>query len=861
MLNALMLDTDGQRLGDDSMEGVAAHLLLADGNDGGSLFNDSLDEDSHAATTKTTRTAAASPVHQQHDLNDDSLSFDTTQLPFDNDTAEPLTHSNSKAGSDVPVETKCPTAGFELAKNISISRPTELERKGKQYSVDIESAVVPEPYTEDDSNIKLSTSSSATLPTASKAGASTKAKSPKVVPSFRRRKAKTQASSPHETITDGNKSPNSDSTSDSRVPVGNQVADYRDIPNDTQGNEGGERVIEGDDQCVPQTRTGNTGKSQKPKFGKTSASKKKTPPQQTTTSGQGKKTVASKKTGVSKIPSVGSVDDQNMTNEGESVPHNTTTTNKEDQDELSADKTSSKRKGKKLAEREEKKREREEKKREAEQKKRETEAKKAEKERLKKERQLELERKKAEKEQKKIEQALKKAERMTSKKEGKQTGGKGSRKSKQSDDGSCSNAAEGHTGSSLVVEQSSDDRETDTNEMEEVPDRTDGNPDQMETKPDQMRNESDELQIELEQMEGEPDQEVDQKNNDRDRQEPVQNRNQEAGNEKVRLNDKSVAGVTAPEEGASLATDPSNANTTTNHPLPASITSDGYGHSTPGAQSQEPSESAAILPDDVADEGACNVPTSGDTDRGDDGSMDQASEGSVSSQSPESTSTLQPSTVLKERNTAKGNISGPREREDKENCSLPTKEASGTCSARDGKVKIVFGKVKKTTQKKDEAKATTQRTNSLKPTQAEKKRNSAPKKTTSRQLKPNTASTTSKESLPTRKRSRTSSPKPKKRARAQKENSRPGSSGGDGEGQGEESSNSCVGPVWVQCEKASCQKWRKLRDCSDPLSLPDSWTCSMNTGRHSTHTMTLQIQDNLFIGDTWFCPTPNKGHL
>ena len=837
MLNALMLDTDGQRLGDDSMEGVAADLLLADGNDGGSLFNDSLDEDSHAATTKTTSTAAASPVHQQHDLND-SLSFDTTQLPFDNDTAEPLTHSSSKAGNDVPVETKRPTAGFELAKNISISRPTELERKGKQYSVDIESAVatkVPEPYAGDDSNIKLSTSSSATLPTASKTGASTKAKSPKVVPSFGRRKAKT---SPHKAITEGNKSPNSDSTSDSMVPVGNLVADDRDIPNDRQDNEGGERVIEGDDQYVPQTSTGNNGKPQK-------ASKKKTPPQQTTTatkdSGQGKKSVASKKTGMPKIPSVGAVDDQNMTNEGESVPHNTTTTDKEDQDGLSADKTSSKRqsslKGKKLAEREEKKRERDEKKREAEQKKLEREQKKleaeamkAEKERLKKERQLELERKKAEKEQKRIELALKKAERMTSKKEGKQTGAKGSRKSKQSDD---SNAAEGHTGSSLVVEQSSDDRETEMNEMEKVPDRTDGNPDQMETKPHQMGNESDQLQIELEQMEDDPDQEVDRKNNDRDRQEPVQNPNQEEGNEKVRSNEKSVAGVTAPEEGASLATDPSNTNTTTNHPLPASITSLGYGHSTPGTQSQEPSESAAILPDDAADEGACNIPTSGDTNSVGD---DPAGEGPVSSQgqSPEDTSTLQPSTVLKERNTAS-----------------------------DGKVKIVFGKMKTTTQKKDEAKATTQHTKSLKPTQAEKKRNSAPKKT-SRQLKPNTASTTSKEndkSLPRRKRSRTSSPKPKKRARAQEKNNRPGSSGGGGEGKREGSSNSGVGPVWVQCEKASCQKWRKLGDCSDPLSLPDSWTCSMNTGRHSTHTVTLQIQDNLFIRATWFCPILNKGHL
>ena len=37
-----------------------------------------------------------------------------------------------------------------------------------------------------------------------------------------------------------------------------------------------------------------------------------------------------------------------------------------------------------------------------------------------------------------------------------------------------------------------------------------------------------------------------------------------------------------------------------------------------------------------------------------------------------------------------------------------------------------------------------------------------------------------------------------------------------------------TGPVWVQCE--SCQKWRLLNDCTDPLSLPNSWKCNMNTG-------------------------------
>lgn len=39
-----------------------------------------------------------------------------------------------------------------------------------------------------------------------------------------------------------------------------------------------------------------------------------------------------------------------------------------------------------------------------------------------------------------------------------------------------------------------------------------------------------------------------------------------------------------------------------------------------------------------------------------------------------------------------------------------------------------------------------------------------------------------------------------------------------------------TGPVWVQCERSSCKKWRQLRDCTDPLSLPESWNCTMNTG-------------------------------
>lgn len=37
------------------------------------------------------------------------------------------------------------------------------------------------------------------------------------------------------------------------------------------------------------------------------------------------------------------------------------------------------------------------------------------------------------------------------------------------------------------------------------------------------------------------------------------------------------------------------------------------------------------------------------------------------------------------------------------------------------------------------------------------------------------------------------------------------------------------GPVWVQCENSSCMKWRLLKDCDDPATVPSSWVCSMNS--------------------------------
>lgn len=39
------------------------------------------------------------------------------------------------------------------------------------------------------------------------------------------------------------------------------------------------------------------------------------------------------------------------------------------------------------------------------------------------------------------------------------------------------------------------------------------------------------------------------------------------------------------------------------------------------------------------------------------------------------------------------------------------------------------------------------------------------------------------------------------------------------------------GPVWAQCGRPKCQKWRQLKDCRDPSEVPNKWECSMNTGR------------------------------
>jgi hypothetical protein len=37
---------------------------------------------------------------------------------------------------------------------------------------------------------------------------------------------------------------------------------------------------------------------------------------------------------------------------------------------------------------------------------------------------------------------------------------------------------------------------------------------------------------------------------------------------------------------------------------------------------------------------------------------------------------------------------------------------------------------------------------------------------------------------------------------------------------------------WVQCERRSCGKWRKVPGAVDHASLPDKWFCEMNYWDH-----------------------------
>ncbi|XP_014346152.1 zinc finger CW-type PWWP domain protein 1 isoform X2 [Latimeria chalumnae] len=51
---------------------------------------------------------------------------------------------------------------------------------------------------------------------------------------------------------------------------------------------------------------------------------------------------------------------------------------------------------------------------------------------------------------------------------------------------------------------------------------------------------------------------------------------------------------------------------------------------------------------------------------------------------------------------------------------------------------------------------------------------------------------------------------------------------GDQEDPSENETTISHGAAWVQCSRAQCGKWRRLRDSMDPSTLPEDWTCSQN---------------------------------
>ena len=712
------------------MECAAADLILGE-TESGSLFNDSLDSDhnSHQVVEKSTnRGSATVPSSDQEPCNlDDSLNFDDTQLPYSESNAEvaistPLscsTVSDGKAG------------GFVLAKNITVSEESAVKEENEK-----ENAL--QPNTEvDASDTKKSTSVS------SRGRASATEKASRVVPSFGRRKNKSQVSP--EAVKRDQKSSDKKTASDSRVPTDHQCNDEESLR---------------EDQCVPQTNDTTEQQPQiKPQFG-TSSSKVKPAVKKSASSSSRERKNKSKT-----LPNITSTDGEdkcmatNTTAGGGNDDHTKTETATTAGSDKGIVLPKSEKREKKSADQEQKKQEREEKRREAErkklereQKKREAEAKKAERERLKRERQLELEKKKAEREQKKIEQALKKAQRMATKTEQ----GKASRERINNKDKSkvSNGAKDSH---SLELQSEKEEREM-----------------ERETKQEKVAE----------------------------------------GDEGASPSRANVVGVTEPDESASLPITPNPTSHNTATDLEPGSVAEGNGLSS-SMDEMEPQKSAAMLPQHAADEGVC------DTKNERDKHCDSENEPKRLIEDARLPSTeKQNEAVLRERNTADQSTPSYK----KENCGKenikPMEEATSandSCSVSVEKLKIVFGKSGKGAKKGSNGAGSSSGTNR----DLAKKGMSKKAYTTASVRKQKVSSGDGRIA------STSSSTKSKKRVCTREEG---GSSDGERERKCSRVSNS-VGPVWVQCDRASCQKWRKLRDCSDPLSLPDSWTCSINTGK------------------------------
>ena len=719
-LNCIILCIDERKLGDDSMECTAADLLLGTGED--SLFNDSL-EDIHISkhVLRAAMTEDMAPdENKEQDLDDHSLNFDETQLPFEMSATtlscvQPAAVDSASGLGEVKSTAKI--AGFQVAENITASMMhdedqsvgTEVAAAGDSVTPTSDTLTKVNKATnpvskrcqkvsktlDGNASVDLSTEdshkgSSPSSSADSSITASAFSKTSKVVPSFGRKKGKT------------NMSPTSNSSEQNTGPRELSVKNS----NETNGrrNECCTKK-KGNDQCVPEGVPEDMAKVNKPQKSKVSSGSNKNHAYKFATSSNGDQITPE------------------VANEAEGKKP----AEQKPQKELQSQSEISKRKEEKSLAQEQKKREREEKKKEVakkklerEQKRREAEEKRAEKERLKKERQLELEMKKAEREAKKIEQALKKTERAAHRK----GNTKRSKKKECRELGGSDAHVEPIPGSLTVVE------DEDIYAL-------------------QADNEGDEPETEID---------------------TAANTNSVG---------TAVCGVTPPEENAAL---PENTDVET-AAIPKTLI--------PAGNSEECHvgvPSGVLSPHRVEEPGL---------------QLQHADEESHD-------------VHLATENSEKQNLeraNGPVDKkaddamdtQDKENTNQQaTEKTTQKNKVEGGRLKMVFG------QKRGGNVTTVSAPKSV-VTGIQAKKTQA-----STKPKPTGVASTGQKSL-----KKSAAMKQKKRRRHEDNASETKCS----------KPANYTGPVWVQCERPACQKWRRLGDCTDPLSLPDSWNCTMNIGR------------------------------
>ena len=764
------------------MECAAAELLAGTQD---SLFNDSLEERHiHEKSTKSAQSdpfLEKSPGDKKEQSLNDSLDLDATQLPFDEELTAfshvPDAGSIKEASGVTKPTSHSNTVGFQLAENVQASL-TNVE-KANTTAVDEHHQQVPQNQTQVDDDTCVNASTTCGLsPVSTDSATSKSSTASKVVPSFGRRK-----STKNESSTTNTRALNAEVklSTEKQVPV---VLDEKSTNKDEAMKVGvdldqsKETENPEEDQCVPES----DGKSeklqlQKPKFATSSASKKKHASKSTTGSASG--------------------DDQTETQEVENTTGNTKP--KKSALSESGKKTKVIAQEKKKKEREEKKKEMERKKLEREQKKRETDEKKAEKERLKKERQLELERKKAEREQKKIEQQLKKTEKM--------------------------NKTEGRKNSKKTIKQSgkeneSSNNEATTSESESVPSNIKISETGDTSPPAPMNTDSTTPETEQQVSESVT-------------MESTEDQCDTTTGRKKSGENTLMCGPTPPEENAAL---PDNTSALQSGNLPNSKTAESVNtrlDDSPceGVIASEVSMSvvegqSAALPVENAAVEECDARLKNrelHAELKENGVekklVDDDAESINIKDTEECDENLKnPEQALEEAGVEEKSVNDFSEPDHVSKGREKQKEVAAQGSSVKGdKIKIVFGQSgNKTKVTQDAAKSSVS---------GKSGKNSSTATTKTKHVGLSSISDVKKllkkgSNTSTKISSKNQKSKPKKRTRLREDDSKAKRS----------RPSNYTGPVWVQCERASCKKWRQLRNCRDPLSLPDSWTCSMNTG-------------------------------